>query len=54
MSIAVTGATGNLGTALVEHLLATRANLQITGIARRVPGSDETRGTRDGSIEHFT
>jgi len=35
--VVVTGATGNVGTAVVEHLLATREDVEVVGLARRVP-----------------
>lgn len=37
MRVVVTGATGNVGTAVVEHLLAARDDLEVVGLARRVP-----------------
>lgn len=35
--VAVTGATGNLGTALLRRLAATRGDVDVVGLARRVP-----------------
>jgi len=46
----VTGATGNVGTALVDHLLTTHDDLEVVGVARRVPGSDEARGDHGGRL----
>lgn len=37
MRIAITGATGNLGTALLRHLQATAPEHDLVGVARRVP-----------------
>ncbi len=37
MKVVVTGATGNVGTTVVEHLLATRDDVEVVGLARRVP-----------------
>ncbi|VXB28629.1 NAD-dependent epimerase/dehydratase family protein [Nocardioides sp. AX2bis] len=39
MRVVVTGATGNVGTAVLEHLLATRDDLEVVGLARRVPAA---------------
>ncbi len=44
MRVVVTGATGNVGTALVEHLLTEHDDWDVVGVARRVPGPDEPRG----------
>lgn len=37
MKVVVTGATGNVGTALVERLLADEAGHEVVGVARRLP-----------------
>lgn len=39
MKVVVTGATGNVGTALVDHLLTSRDDVEVLGLARRVPTS---------------
>ena len=39
MRVVVTGATGNVGTTVVEHLLATRDDVEVVGVARRVPSA---------------
>ncbi len=38
MRVVVTGATGNVGTTVVEHLLGSRDDVEVVGLARRVPG----------------
>ncbi len=37
MKVVVTGATGNVGTTVVRHLLHTRDDVEVVGLARRVP-----------------
>lgn len=37
MRVVVTGATGNVGTTVVEHLLSVRDDVEVVGLARRVP-----------------
>lgn len=49
MKIAVTGATGNLGTALIRRLLATGEATTIRGLARRLPDADAGPTSVSGS-----
>ncbi len=50
MKVVVTGATGNVGTTVVEQLLATHDDLEVVGMARRVP----TAPTDDPSSGRLT
>ncbi|WP_299057380.1 NAD-dependent epimerase/dehydratase family protein [uncultured Nocardioides sp.] len=54
MRIAITGATGTLGTALVRRLLAADARTEIMGLARRLPVGTTARSAGQGRLRWTT
>lgn len=48
MKVVVIGATGNIGTAVVERLLAVPEVTSVRGVARRLPAESPTQGSTEG------